>query len=70
MLRRLLNNLGLDPLNYPLEQKNVIIQTRHALTQGTYAPGKQIYAVARALLGAGFKVKVFSYGEIDEEFKL
>ena len=68
-VEEIIERLELDPLSYPLEQKNVIIQTRHALTQGTYAPGKQIYAVARALLGAGFKVKVFSYGEVDEEFK-
>jgi len=68
-LEEIIENLELKPLDYPLQQKNVIIQTRHALTQGSYAPGKQIYAVARALLGAKFKVKVFSYGEVDEEFK-
>ncbi len=68
-IEEIIANLELKPLDYPVQQKNVIIQTRHALTQGSYAPGKQIYAVARALLEANFNVKVFSYGEVDEEFK-
>ena len=68
-LRALLKEQHFAALSYKPQLKNVIIQTRHATTQGVYAPGKQIFAISRALLKAGYNVKVMSYGNVDKEFK-
>ena len=68
-LNLILKNQNFTRLNYNPKPKNVILQTRHATTQGSYAPGKQIFAFSKALLLERYNVKVLSSGNIDADFK-
>lgn len=68
-LKILQKNDPLPELRYQRNPNNVLFITRHAVTQSMYAPGKQIYAMAQALLNAGKNVQVISFGQIDEPFK-
>ena len=68
-LHLILKNQNLTRLTYKPKPKNVILQTRHASTQGSYAPGKQIFALSKALLSEKYNVKVLSSGNVDAEFK-
>lgn len=68
-LKLILEDQKLLPLDYKPKAKNVILQTRHAQTEGAYAPGKQIFALSKALIKNGCKVKVISHGDVDNQFK-
>ena len=55
-------------LTYKIISDNVLILTRHATTIGMYAPGKQIFSVAKSLVRKGKNVHVVSYGDVDDTF--
>lgn len=56
-------------LHYERNSQNIFFLTRHASTQGTYAPGKLIFTMVKSLLDAGKNVQVVSLGDIDDTFK-
>ena len=67
-LKLILPSLNVSNLNFSLNEDTYLILTRHAVTQGMYAPGKHIYAVCDALLKAKKKVVLVNFGNEDEKF--
>ena len=67
-LEKIQKNDPISQLSYEINPNNVMILTRHALTKGTYAPGKQIFAIANSLVKKGKNVEVISLGSIDKSF--
>lgn len=67
-LERILPFINIPALNFDPNEDTYVIVTRHATTQGMYAPGKQIYAVCDALLQFKKKVILVNFGEQDEKF--
>ncbi len=55
-------------LKYKPNPNHILIITRHASSQSSYAPGKQIYEFSRSLTKKGIIVWVLSEGEIDENY--
>ena len=45
-----------------------VLVTRHAVTQGMYAPGKFLYSVSHALIKAKKQVVLVNFGQMDETF--
>ena len=45
-----------------------VLVTRHAITQGMYAPGKFLYSVSHALIKAKKQVVLVNFGQMDETF--
>ena len=60
--------MNCSSLDFAPNKRNVMIITRHATTQGSYAPGKQVYSVTKALSAVGYKIKIVSLGTIDTQF--
>ena len=67
-LEKALPFIEVTGLNFHPNGNTYVVVTRHALTQGTYAPGKQIYSVCDALLQAQKRVILVNFGEQDEKF--
>ena len=61
--------LDFKELNYEVSENNYVIYCRHAVTQGLYAPGKQIYTIVDALLKSNKKVLIYVRGQTDKVFK-
>ena len=51
-LERMLPSIEVPRLDFNPNKDVYVVMTRHAVTQGMYAPGKQIYSVCDALLKA------------------
>ena len=59
----------LPALIFKINPENVLIVTRHASTQGAYAPGKSIFVLAKSLVEKKKNVRVITAGHIDNSFK-
>jgi hypothetical protein len=68
-LAKMLPHIQIEELIFEPVLNTYVIVTRHAMTQGTYAPGKFIYSVCKALLKAKSQVILCYFGNIDETFK-
>ena len=49
-LEQILPSINVPALKFDPNEDTYLVMTRHATTQGMYAPGKQIYSVCDALL--------------------
>ena len=67
-IKQLNTSMNCSSLDFAPNKRNVMIITRHATTQGSYAPGKQVYSVTKALSAVGYKIKIVSLGTIDTQF--
>ena len=67
-LRKIRKNNPFNRLSYKKNPQNILIITRHALTNSMYAPGKIIFSVASSLVEVGMNVQVISLGKIDDAF--
>ena len=67
-LERMLPSIEVPRLDFNPNKDVYVVMTRHAVTQGMYAPGKQIYSVCDALLKAQKKVILVNFGSQDEKF--
>ena len=67
-LERMLPSIEVPRLDFHPNKDVYVVMTRHAVTQGMYAPGKQIYSVCDALLKARKKVILVNFGNQDEKF--
>lgn len=67
-LEQVLPSFNVSDLNFSPNEDTYLILTRHAVTQGMYAPGKHIYAVCDALLKAKKRVVLVNFGNQDEKF--
>ena len=67
-LAKMLPSIEVPRLNFLPNKDTYVIITRHAMTQGMYAPGKQIYAVCEALLEVKKAVILVNFGQKDEKF--
>ena len=68
-LKEWLPNIKAQKLNFEPQKNTYMVVTRHAVTQGMYAPGKYIYSVCRALLNAKKQVVLVNLGDTDRAFK-
>ena len=55
-------------LNYKINPDSILILTRHAITEGMYAPGKTTFSIAKSLVEKGKKVQVISLGKVGDKF--
>ncbi len=67
-LAKMLPSIEVPRLHFQPNEDTYVIMTRHAMTQGMYAPGKQIYSVCEALLKVQKKVILVNFGQRDEKF--
>jgi hypothetical protein len=67
-LAELLPHIDAKKLLFEPRSDTYVIVTRHAVTQGMYAPGKFLYSVSHALLKAKKRVVLVHFGQMDETF--
>lgn len=67
-LAELVPFIRVQKLIFEPKRDTYVVLTRHALTQGTYAPGKFIYSVCKALLRENKQVILCHTGKIDKNF--
>ena len=68
-LKTIKKNDAVPELIFKKNPENVLIVTRHASTQGAYAPGKSIFVLAKSLVEKKKNVRVITAGHIDNSFK-
>ena len=67
-LAEMLPYIDAEELVFQTQPDTYVLVTRHAVTQGMYAPGKFLYSVSRALLQAKKRVILVNFGKMDETF--
>jgi glycosyltransferase involved in cell wall biosynthesis len=67
-IKSIQKNNPIPELPYEINPKNILILTRHATTEGIYAPGKLILSVAKSFLNMGKNVQVVTIGLIGKSF--
>ena len=67
-LAEILPYIDVKELLFEPRPDTYLLVTRHAVTQGMYAPGKFLYSVSHALIKAKKQVVLVNFGQMDETF--